>query len=138
MRLVTISWVRGADQPTVKADLQAVMNAKTVPQARSAARRFADRWEPDYPKAACATISTSCRPRPAPGQALLVLRITRPAQTGQDHQRHRTALSRSQTANPPMGVFSDRTSMDRILFAVFNRESRNPGVSTPLLLTQAF
>jgi hypothetical protein len=27
------------------------MNAKTLPQARSAARRFANRWEPDYPKA---------------------------------------------------------------------------------------
>jgi putative transposase len=35
--------VRRADQPAVKADLHAVMNAKTVPQARSAARRFADR-----------------------------------------------------------------------------------------------
>jgi putative transposase len=43
--------VRRADQPTVKADLQAVMNAKTLPQARSAAHRFADRWEPDYPQA---------------------------------------------------------------------------------------
>ena len=38
----------------------------------------------------------------------------------------------------PMGVFSDRTSMDRILFAVFNHENQNQGVSTPLLLTQAF
>ena len=37
-----------------------------------------------------------------------------------------------------MGVFSDRTSMDRILFAVFNHENHNQGVSTPLLLTQTF
>ncbi len=29
----------------------------------------------------------------------------------------------------PMRVFSDRTSMDRILFAVFNHENRNQGVS---------
>jgi putative transposase len=43
--------VRRGDQPAVKADLHAVMNAKTVPQARSAARRFADRWAKDYPKA---------------------------------------------------------------------------------------
>jgi len=35
----------------------------------------------------------------------------------------------------PMGVFSDRTSMDRILCAVFNHETRNQGVSTPLPLT---
>jgi len=36
-----------------------------------------------------------------------------------------------------MGVFSDRTSMDRILFAVFKRKPK-PGVSIPLLLTQTF
>lgn len=29
-----------------------------------------------------------------------------------------------------MGVFSDRTSIDRILFAVFNHENQNQGVST--------
>src|SRR5271165_2195422 len=43
--------VRRADQPAVKADLQAVRNAKTLPEARSAARRFADRWQADYPRA---------------------------------------------------------------------------------------
>ena len=38
--------MRVADQPTVKADLHAIMNAKTLPKARSAAWRFADqpRW----------------------------------------------------------------------------------------------
>ena len=43
--------VRRADQPAVKADPHAVMNATTVPQARSAARRFADHWTADYPRA---------------------------------------------------------------------------------------
>ena len=42
--------VRVADQAAVKADLQAVMNGKTVPQARSAARRFAARWQQNLPK----------------------------------------------------------------------------------------
>ena len=37
-----------------------------------------------------------------------------------------------------MSVFSDQTSMDRILFAVFCHQSHNQGVSTPLLLTQTF
>jgi hypothetical protein len=37
-----------------------------------------------------------------------------------------------------MGVFSDRISMDHVLVAVFNHESRDHGVSTPLLLTQTF
>ena len=36
--------VRVTDQPAVKADLHAIMNAGAVPRARSAARRFADRW----------------------------------------------------------------------------------------------
>ena len=43
-----LSKVRVADRPAVKADLHAVMNARTLPQARSAARRFADRWAADY------------------------------------------------------------------------------------------
>ena len=37
-----------------------------------------------------------------------------------------------------MGVFQDRTSMDRILFAVFNRENKSQGVSSLFLLTQTF
>ena len=43
--------VRKADHDTVKADLHAVMNAPNRRRAESAARRFADRWEPVYPKA---------------------------------------------------------------------------------------
>src|SRR5882757_6145135 len=34
----------------------------------------------------------------------------------------------------PMGTFQDRTSMDRILFAVFTHENKSQGVSTPFLL----
>ena len=33
-----------------------------------------------------------------------------------------------------MGTFQDRTSMDRILFAVFIHENKAQGVSTPLSL----
>ncbi len=40
-----------ADQPPVKADLQAVMNAKTVLQARVGCSPLADHWEADYRKA---------------------------------------------------------------------------------------
>ena len=38
----------------------------------------------------------------------------------------------------PMGVFQDRTSMDRILFAVFTRENRQQGTSSLFALTQTF
>jgi transposase-like protein len=36
----------------------------------------------------------------------------------------------------PMGVFQDRTSMDRILFAVFMHENKMQGISAPFLVTQ--
>jgi hypothetical protein len=35
-----------------------------------------------------------------------------------------------------MGVFSDRTSVERILFAVFTYENKQQGIATPFLLTQ--
>ncbi len=49
--------------------------------------------------------------------------------------------ARSVTSPPaprtrPMGVFSDRTSVDRILFAVFTHENPTQGVPTLFSLTQ--
>jgi transposase-like protein len=123
--------VRQADQPAVKSDLHAVMNARTLPQARAAARRFADRWEADYPKA------VRCL-RDDLDELLTCWRYKSLAErkkvrtTNAIERRFREGRRRTR----PMGVFSDRTSMDRILFAVFNHENRNQGVSTPLLLTQ--
>jgi transposase-like protein len=35
----------------------------------------------------------------------------------------------------PMGTFQDKTSMDRILFAVFMHENHNQGLATPFALT---
>jgi len=125
--------VRMADQPAVKADLHAVMNAPTLRHARSAARRFADRWQPDYPKAvACLRddlddlLTCWCY------RSLDERKKVRT--TNAIERRFREVRRRTR----PMGVFSDRTSMDRILFAVFNPENRNQGISTPLLLTQTF
>jgi putative transposase len=125
--------VRRADQPAVKVDLQAVMNAKTLPQARSAARRFADRWDHRYPKA------VACL-REDLDELLTCWRYKSLAHrkqvrtTNAIERRFREVRRRTR----PMGVFSDRTSMDRILFAVFNHENHNQRVSTPLLLTQTF
>ena len=125
--------VRVADQPAVKADLHAVMNATTLPRARSAARHFADRWAVDYPRA------VACL-RDDLDELLTCWRYKSLAQrkavrtTNAIERRFREVRRRTR----PMGVFSDRTSMDRILFAVFNHENQNQGVSTPLLLTQTF
>ena len=123
--------VRRADQAEVKQGLHAVMNARTLPQARSAARRFADRWGELYPAAvnclrndldellACFRYQTLAERK--------AVRTTNAIERRFVEVRRRTR---------PMGVFSDRTSMDRILFAVFTHENHNQGVSTPLLLTQ--
>jgi transposase-like protein len=43
--------VRVADQPGVTRALYKVMTADNAPKAREAARRFADRFEDEYPKA---------------------------------------------------------------------------------------
>lgn len=125
--------VRKADHAAVKADLHAIMNAKTVPQARAAARCVADRWHDYYPKA------VACL-RDDLDELLTCWRYKSLAwrkkvrTTNAIERRFREVRRRTR----PMGVFCDRTSMDRILFAVFNHENRNQGVSTPLLLTQTF
>ena len=35
-----------------------------------------------------------------------------------------------------MGAFADRTSIERILFAVFTHENKNQGIHIPFPLTQ--
>jgi transposase-like protein len=125
--------VRRADQSAVKTDLHAVMNATSLRQARSAARRFANHGEADYPKAVrCLRddldelLTCWCY------KSLVERKKVRT--TNAIERRFREVRRRTR----PMGVFSDRTSMDRILFAVFNHENQNQGVRTPLLLTQTF
>ncbi len=123
--------VRKADHAKVKADLHAVMNAKTLPQARSAARRFADRWHDTYPKAvACLRNDLD--------ELLTCFRYNTLEErkavrtTNAIERRFREVRRRTR----PMGVFQDRTSMDRILFAVFTHENSTQGVPTLFSLTQ--
>ena len=123
--------VRKADRDAVKRGLHQVMNADTLPAAQSAARRFADRWAEPYPKAvACLRNDLdellACWRYPSLA-ARKAVRTTNAIERRFREVRRRTR---------PMGVFQDRTSMDRILFAVFTHENRNQGVSTPFLLTQ--
>ena len=96
-----------------------------------AARRFAGRWQDPYPKA------VDCL-RNDLDELLTCFRYKTLKQrkavrtTNAIERRFREVRRRTR----PMGVFSDRTSMDRILFAVFINENQNQGVSTPFLLTQ--
>ena len=125
--------VRAGDRPAVKADLHAVMNANTLPRARSAARRFADRWAGHYPPAV-ACLRDDLDELLTCWRYKSLVRRKAVRTTNAIERRFREVRRRTR----PMGVFSDRTSMDRILFAVFNHENQNQGVSTPLLLTQTF
>jgi putative transposase len=125
--------LRKPDQAAIKADLHRIMNAAILPAAWSAARRFADRWQDLYPKAvACLRADLD--------DLLTCFRYDDPAQrrrvrtTNAIERRFREVRRRTR----PMGTFQDKTSMDRILFAVFTHENRNQGLATPFALTQTF
>ena len=125
--------VRKADQAAVKATLHRVMNAKNGRQARSVARRFATRWQQIYPKAvACLRndldeLLTCFRYKTI--EERKAVRTTNAIERRFREVRRRTR---------PMGVFQDRTSMDRILFAVFTHENSTQGIPTLFSLTQTF
>ena len=122
--------VRKLDQVAVKAGLHRIMNATTLPGAWSAARGCADRWENLYPKAvACLRtdladlLTCFCYPTLSERKAVRT--------TNAIERRFREVRRRTR----PMGTFQDKTSMDRILFAVFMHENRNQGLATPFALT---
>ena len=121
---------RKADQPKVKRALHKIMNAANAFAARSAARRFAERFENQYP-AAVACLRNDL------DELLTCFRYKRETErravrtTNAIERRFREVRRRTR----PMGTFQDKTSMDRILFAVFTHENKSQGVSTPFLLT---
>lgn len=123
--------VKKVDQPAVKRALHKIMNAANAPAARAAARRFADRFANRYP-AAVACLRNDL------DELLTCFRYKTEAErravrtTNAIERRFREVRRRTR----PMGTFQDKTSMDRILFAVFTHENKSQGVSTPFLLTQ--
>ena len=80
-------------------------SAARRPTALSAARCFADAWEQTCPKAVACLRSDL-------DELLTCFRCKR-----------------------PMGIFQDRTSMNRILFAIFTHENKRQGIATPFPLT---
>ena len=123
--------IKKADQPAAKRAIHKIMNAPNAPAARAAARRFADRFKLKYPNAvACLRNDLD--------ELLTCFRYKSEDQrrkvrtTNAIERRFREVRRRTR----PMGTFQDKTSMDRILFAVFTHENKSQGVSTPFLLTQ--
>jgi transposase-like protein len=123
--------MRETDRETAKRDLHRISHARDRTEARRVARRFADRWEERYPSA------VHCL-RQDLDSLLEFLRLqdeawrTAARTTNAIERLFREVRRRTR----PMGVFSDRTSMERILFAVFSYENQKAGTSTPFLLTQ--
>jgi transposase-like protein len=123
--------VRDADRERVKRDLHRISHAANRTLARTAARRFVARWASCYPKA------VRCLQQDLE-ELLAFFVFDEPTwrlaarTTNAIERRFREVRRRTR----PMGVFSDRTSMERILFAVFTYENQKEGTSTPFLLTQ--
>lgn len=128
-----LNHVKKADQKVVKKALHKISHAPNLPKAQQAAQRFVQRWQPIYPKA------TACLLKDLPE---LLTFLTIPLNLDPTVLRTTNAIERRfrevKRRTRPMGTFSDRTSMDRILFAVFIDENRKEAVATPFLLTQNF
>jgi putative transposase len=123
--------VRRVDQGAVKEDLHRISHAQNLCAAQRAAQRFVTKWQKLYPQAtACLTWDLS--------QLLTFFRVrlslpaTALRTTNAIERRFREVKRRTR----PMGTFSDHTSIDRILFAVFSYENYKEGTATPFLLTQ--
>jgi putative transposase len=123
--------VRRADRDAVKRDLRRIYDAASEKKARKMARRFATRWERLYPNVVRSL-------RDDLDELLAFFLFKDPAwrkwtrTTNAIERRFREVRRRTR----PMGVFTDRTSMDRILYAVFTHENQQQKVSTLFLVTQ--
>jgi putative transposase len=127
-----LNYVRKRDYAAIKRSLHAISHAQGIREAQGALRRFKQRWGATYPKA------VNCL-RKDEEDLLTFFQINDSSlwsqirTTNAIERRFREVKRRTK----PMGVFSDRASMERILYAVFSYENQQQGTGTPfLLLTQ--
>ncbi|HLB76269.1 MAG TPA: IS256 family transposase [Candidatus Dormibacteraeota bacterium] len=121
--------VRLADRERVKRDLHRISHAAHRVEARRAARRLTERWSRRYPAAVrCLLQDLEALLEFLRFQDLAWRQAART--TNAIERRFREVRRRTR----PMGVFSDRTSMERILFAVFTHENEKAGTSTLFLV----
>ncbi|GAB4304866.1 MAG: IS256-like element ISEfm2 family transposase [Myxococcota bacterium] len=123
--------VKKRDRGAVKRDAHKVMNAKNKVEARKAAGEFKRKWEDTYPRA------VECLRNDLDD---LLNFLNFPEEKWRKATRTTNAIERRfrevRRRTRPMGVFSDKTSIERILFAVFTHENKSQGVNSPFLLTQ--
>lgn len=122
-----------ADRLKVKRALYKIMNAPNAPAAHAAARRFAERFDKQYPAlVACLrndldALLTCFRYKSEPQR--------RAVRTTNALER---LLREVQRRTRSIVTFQDMSRMDRILLAVFTHEGNSPGVSDQVLLTQNY
>ena len=122
--------LRRRDHEDAKRGLHDIMNAPNITAARTAARRFADRWREPYPKAVeCLRDDLddllACFRYPTPDERRQV------RTTNAIERRFREVRRRTR----PMGTFQDRTSMERVLFAIFSYQNKNDRTAAPFTVT---
>jgi len=123
-----LNYVRKADREAVKRDLHAIQYASGISKAQMAIGAFARRWNHIYPKAVACLLADE-------EQLVTFFQIkdsswwSQVRTTNAIERRFREVRRRTR----PMGVFSDRTSMERILYAVFSYENLRQGVATAFL-----
>ncbi len=124
-----LNHIRKADHAAAKKDLAAISHANGLKQAQIALKRFAWNWGALYPKALASL-------KECDEELLAFFRIQDPSlwkkirTTNLIERRFRELRRRTR----PMGVFSDKTSMDRILYAVFAHENFKNKAGGPFLL----
>jgi transposase-like protein len=123
--------IRKGDQKKAKSGLIRIYTAASSGQARYRAKRWIERWEGIYPKAVkCLQDDIddllTCFAFPDP-DFRKAIRTTNAIERRFREVRRRTR---------PMGVMSDRTSMERILYAIFMNENISAGVYPVFSLTQ--
>lgn len=120
-----LDYVKKADREAVKKSLHRITHAKNHKEAQQAAKGFIAKWDGQYPKA------TKCLSKDLI-ELLTFLTIkvnlepTELRTTNAIERRFKEVRRRTR----PMGTFSDRTSVERILFAVFIHENHKEGVAT--------
>jgi len=122
--------VRKADSEAVKKDLHRISHASGIREAQSAIGTFSRTWNDTYPKAVQCLVADE-------EELLSFFKVKDPNLW--KHIRTTNAIERKfvevRRRTRPMGVFSDRTSMERILFAVFTHENYKQGIHSPFLLS---
>jgi putative transposase len=123
-----LNHIRKADREAVKADLHAIQYASGIREAQVAIGVFSRSWKQVYPKAVACLLADE-------EQLLSFFQFKEVhlwpqiRTTNAIERRFREVRRRTR----PIGVFSDKTSIERILYAVFSYENLRQGVVTPFL-----